>query len=345
MSMIGDLIKWIISLFGRSRALPETSVVVVKSADGADLVRVDDELLWADRHNTNVPRNAWTDDFGPLAGPRAFEDFVFHQQEFDELRAGDPLEAEKRVLSYGYRSVGQYFRVRTTMMKHHGTPRGPMVSDTTFSSQAFMTAVMRAGQRKLQARQQAKVAASPGILAPIEGITVDQYALIAARAAQNPPQDQFLALLTQHELDVAAWNRVNSQWTDRMSKDTSGAIAGAYSKAFMGSGQGQSGGAGQAAAAAGWGGAAAGGAEPIPFEKLCEIQGAMGAWAKTGQDVNANLESQFNMRANDWSAASTWWMTQLMADMSRFTVYNKRVEEFEGRYMGPRKKADQDLRF
>lgn len=238
MGLIGHFIKWILSLFGPSRALPETSVVVVKSADGADLVRIDAELQWADRNNTNVPRNAWADDFGPLPGPRAFDDFVFHQQEFDEIRVGDPLEAEKRLLSHGYRSVGQYYRVRTTMMKHHGTPTGPMVNDATFSSQAFMAAVMRAGQRKLQARQQATIASNPGILAPIEGISVDRFALISARAAQNPPQEQFLALLAQHKLDVASWNRVNSQWTDRMSKDTSGAIAGAYSKAFMSSGQG-----------------------------------------------------------------------------------------------------------
>ena len=45
-------------------------------------------------------------------------------------------------------------------------------------------------------------------------------------------------------------------------------------------------------------------AEPIPFEKACEIQGAMTAWSNTGQDVNALLQSQFGMNAADWAAAT-----------------------------------------
>lgn len=75
-----------------------------------------------------------------------------------------------------------------------------------------------------------------------------------------------------------------------MSKDTTATIATIYGKAFMQSGQGQYDGAAQSAAATNWDGSAAAGAEPIPFETLCEIQGAMSAWAKTGQDVNALLK-------------------------------------------------------
>jgi hypothetical protein len=318
---------------------------IVRSADGADLIRDGDELQWVDRHDTNVPRQAWRDDFGPLAGPQALEDFLYHEREFDRVRSGDPVEAEKRILAYGYRSVGQFFRVRMTMHKYHATPTGPNLNECVVSSQAYVDAMMRADQRHLQQQHQATFAANPEILAPIEGITVDQYAAIAARAAQNPPQDQLLALLAQHNLDLAAWNRVSSQWTDRMSKDTTGAIATAYGKAFMGAGQGQFGAAGQAAATAGLGMGGAAGAEPIPYERLCEIQGAMSAWAKTGQDVNASLKSQFNMVAGDWSAASTWWMTQLMADVARFSDYQARVDTYERRYMGARPKADQDIAF
>ena len=72
----------------------------------------------------------------------------------------------------------------------------------------------------------------------------------------------------------------------------------------------------------------------FPFDKVCEIQGAMSAWSKSGQDVNALLKSTFDMNAMDFSAAHTWWLTQLTADLSRFTEYNAKIEELWKQHPG-----------
>ena len=126
-----------------------------------------------------------------------------------------------------------------------------------------------------------------------------------------------------------------------MSNDLTGTIAQIYGKAFMASGQGQFGAAGQAVK---FDGSAAGGPEPIPFELACEIQGATSAWSKSGKDVNALLQSHFQLRAVDWAAANSWWMSQLTADLSRFSEYNAKCDAYERRYAGERA-SDADLRF
>ena len=84
----------------------------------------------------------------------------------------------------------------------------------------------------------------------------------------------------------------------------------------------------------------------MPLEKCCEIQGAMSAWSKTGQDVNAMLAKTFHMNAQDFSAAHSWWLSQLTADLARFPRYNELCEHYEKQYMGAAPAApDSDLSF
>lgn len=320
---------------------------VYRLVPGAELIEMngDGHRRWNQRLDLDLPREQWRDEWGPLRGPSALDDFVFHEQVFDERNRTDPDAAEAALQKHGYAHVGHFYYVRATVLKHYGTPHGPSLHDASFSSQQYMNAVMAAAARKREGEQRAAVAANPGLLAPVEGVDVDTYALLASSAARQIGQDQFLALLAQHRLDVAAWERVNKTWTDRMSKDTTGAIATAYSKAFMSSPQQTYAAAGQAAAATGFDGSAAGGAEPIPFEKFCELSGAMSAWSKTGQDVNALLKARYDMTAVDYSTVSTWWLTQLTANLGRFNEYNQKVAWYEAQIAGAQPKHDQDLTF
>lgn len=323
---------------------------VIKQVDGAQLIEEDGETQWVDRVNKEIPRERWVDDWGPLASIADREarlvEFVYHEKNFDMTRDGDPLAAEQKIVGYGYRDVGHFFRVRGTVLKHYGVPQGPNVDDAIFSSQEFMNAAMKAGARMHGDTMQATAAANPELLAPVEGVSVELYAQIAARVAQSIPQDELLALLAQHGLDYATWDRASKVWNDRMSKDTTATIATIYGKAFMNSGQGQFGAAGQAYAATGFDGSAASGAEPVPFERFCEISGAMSGWAKSGQDVNALLKLKFGMVAADYSSVSTWWLSQLTADMSRFDEYNRKMEHYEKQYMGAAAAPqDNDLQF
>lgn len=384
MDFLKRLIDWILSLFGVKKAEPSPPMLqagahreqvraqalggldevegtdnihvhgesdsarVVKSTPGADLVEEDGETQWVDRVNKDVPRQSWRDVWGPLARlpqDQRLEEFVLHEREFDMARQGDPLDAERKLLAFGYSSVGEFYHVRTTILKYHATPQGPNVGDAIIDSQQYINAVMRADARRRDAQAASMAQQNPQLLAPVEGVTVELYAQIAARIAQGMQQQELLALLAQHKLDYPTWDRASKVWNDRMSKDTTATIATIYGKAFMGAGQGQFGGAAQATAATNYNGSAAGGAAPIPYEKACEIQGAMSAWSKSGKDVNALLKSKFGMVAADWAAANTWWMTQLMADVSRFDDWQKRCDAYEKQYADSTGKADSDISF
>lgn len=322
---------------------------VVKESEGAQLIEDDGEQQWVDRTNLEIPPHAWQDDWGPLGGKSAdtLSTFIFHEQTFDMTRSGDPLAAEQKLLSFGYRSVGHFYRVRATILKHYGTQHGPTLQESVFDSQEYMNAGMKAAQMQHQQTMNATLAANPELLAPVEGCTVEMYAEIAAKLASGLPQDQLMPLLASKGLDMPTWQRVNSVWTDRMSKDTTATIATIYGKAFMNTGAGQYGAAGQASAAINFmgGGAVAAGDAPIPFEKLCEVQGAMTAWATTGQDVNALLHRTFNMNAVDWSNCSMWWMSRMTADLRLMDDYTRKSGEFEQKYKASQPKHDQDISF
>lgn len=321
---------------------------VLEQRDGASLVEEDGEVQWVDRVDTDVPRERWKDEWGPLRGNEGsttLEEFCLHEMVFDHTRSTDPRGAEKKLQQLGYRDAGHWFKVRATVVKHFAQKTGPNVGDGVFGDQAYIDAGLRAAARKRDLDQAAVVAANPELLSPVEGVTVDMYAQLAARLAQGADQATFLGLLAQHGLDLATWERASGVWNDRMSKDTTATITTKYGQAFMSSGQGQFGAAAQQVAGATATGTAAGGGEPIPFDRNCEIAGAMQAWSETGQDVNAMLAEVFKMNAAEYSAASTWWFTQLTADFKRFDVYNKKVEEYKQRYLAGTKSAGGDIAF
>ncbi|MAQ16349.1 MAG: hypothetical protein CMN30_16360 [Sandaracinus sp.] len=323
---------------------------VVIRQNGASLIRDEDDgsELWVDTTDKEVIAANWQDDWGPLGGPNdeSLVEFLYHEKNFDMAHEGDPRAAQEKLQGFGYQDVGHMFRVRTTILKHFGTAGGQTLDSYVFQSQQVMSAAMKAAQRMHQDTMSATAAANPEIVEPIEGVSVELYAQISAKAAQGMDMAQLEQELASHGLDKATWDRASAGWMQRMQNDTTATIATIYGQAFQSAGQGQFGAAGAAHAATGYDGTAAGGAEPIPFEKACEIQGATSAWSKTGQDVNALLQQTFQMNAADWAAANSWWMSQLTADVARFDEYNKKVEMYETQYMGAAAApTDQDIAF
>ncbi|MEZ4247721.1 MAG: hypothetical protein R3B99_05725 [Polyangiales bacterium] len=323
---------------------------VLVQRDGAALIEDEDDgdNVWIDQVNKDIPRQAWVDDWGPAgSGPtdEALTTFLMHEMVFGMEHQSDPHNAEQKLIGFGYRDAGHFYKVRATVMKHFADYHGPNLGDCVFQSQRVMSASMKAGQMMHQANMQQSMQADPALVAPVEGVTMEQYAQIQARAA-SLSQDQFAALLAEQGMDMAKWHRVSNEWNTRMQNDTTHTLVTIYGQAFQSAGQGQFGAASAAHAATGYDGTAAGGPEPIPFEKCCEIQGAMSAWSKTGQDVNAMLAKTFNMNAQDFSAAHSWWLSQLTADLARFPRYNELCEHYEKQYMGAAPAApDSDLSF
>jgi hypothetical protein len=169
---------------------------IVRSEKGADLVEEDGEQQWVERIDTDIPRAQWVDEWGPLntQAPTLLEEFVYHESTFDQTRSGDPLSAEQKLKGFGYHSVGHYYYVRNTILKHFGTPTGPNLCDSVFQSQEFSNAVMKAHARMRGDEQSAALSANPELLAPVEGVTLEIYANLCARMAQGMQQPELLVL-------------------------------------------------------------------------------------------------------------------------------------------------------
>jgi len=319
----------------------------IKRCDGAVLFKDEDdgEEIWSSTVNMEVPAAQFQDVWGPLSGPDDLGTFLFHETQFNMKMQGDALEAEEEIKGFGYKDPGEFFKVRATMLKHKGEG-GPLLEDMVFTGDDVMRAAMEGGHMHVQNMAQKGLEANPELLAPVDGVDLDTYAKLAATSASGMSEADFHKMLGEHGLDVAKWTKVNAEWSDRMSKDTSMAITTAYGKAFANVGAGKHGAAGQAAGNVMYSTQAAGGEEPVSFEKYCEIQGAQTAWSNSGQDVNAMLKQVFDMTAVDWSTMSMWWMQKMQAEPSLWNKHTELCEKYEKQYGGNAMAgADDDLSF
>jgi hypothetical protein len=270
------------------------------------------------------------DEWGPLNPHQvqnALEENWVHEQLLSEAMR-EPERHAGLLKALGYRDALQRAMTHATFQRYY---QDYMISAE--GQQLITRAAMRAMNERMKYATAA--AASGGILDPIEGVSLQVYAQIQQKAAASPPPEEFTQLLAQHQMDRVKWERVSKGWLDRMSTDTTGAVATEYSKAFMGGGQ--YGAAGAAAAnnmAAGQMGVAGpGGGEPMSFEKYCEICGAMQAWSKQGKDVNAGLSKHFNMSAMDYSNVANYWMQKAMADIPMFQRQTDLAAQYEQKYL------------
>lgn len=126
----------------------------VRSADGADLVAEGGRETWRDAFDLALGRDELQDHWGPLprdlsqlAGISAtLEAFTRHELVFrraEERQGGDA--AEQALLGLGYRSVGEFFAARATVLKHYGTPTGPTVAESVLDSADCHAATVKVG--------------------------------------------------------------------------------------------------------------------------------------------------------------------------------------------------------
>jgi hypothetical protein len=296
----------------------------------------------------DCPPQRWQDEWGPLS-QQQLDTFFFHLFEVEDNQP-DPGRQRQLLQQFGYRHREHYEWVKLTFLKYYGSANGGATLDSyAFVSNDAQSRMMAARMKQTQSKQSAVAAQNSEMLAPVEGVTVEQYAGIAARQATGLSMQDFQMLLAQNGMDQAKWDRVSGEWVRRMSLDTTATIATIYGRAFNSAGTGAFGQAGAAGAAAMQATAGsghmhvAGGGEPCTFEKYCEIGGAQQAWAASGKDVNAMLKHTFNISALDWSNMSSYWMTRMMADIAMMTRMTELQSYYAQQYAGA--KADQDLRF
>jgi hypothetical protein len=127
-------------------------------------------------------------------------------------------------------------------------------------------------------------------------------------------------------MDRPKWDRVSAEWMARMATDTTFAIANVYGAAFSGAGVGQFSGAAAHAAQVGVGGDLS--AEPMPFERYCEIEAAMGCASDRGEDVNGTLAA-FGLTAMEWGQLGAFWSKKMQQDAMG---YHRLYTEYSARY-------------
>jgi hypothetical protein len=281
---------------------------------------------------TAVPKHLENvDEWGPLnpSDPNFVESYWVHQLLL-QWSEREPGKHESTLKQLGYKEELHWQLVERTFMRHFGEYM------TTPEGQAILN---KAAMRAMNEQQKLAVgaAAAGGILDPIEGVSIAVYGALQVKQPSVSPQE-FQTLLAQHQMDQAKWERVAKGWIDRMSRDTTGAVATEYSKAFMSNQGGQFAAAGQASADVmsqgqmGLAGPAAN-AEPVSFERYCEISGAMQAWTKQGKDISAMLDRTFKISAMDVSTISVYWSQKMMADLSMFEKQTALMSRYEQQYL------------
>jgi hypothetical protein len=243
--------------------------------------------------------------------------------------SGSPLDPEEVLLIrvFGFRDGGHWEAFRGWGVASWAAHLGHDPTDLEFRLGGV--ARERIMREKAGAMTGQGGRAGGGGLDPVEGVTMEQWAHVQASLAGGGNID---ALIARAGMDRPKWDRVSAEWMQRMTTDTSGAIATAYGNAFAGASQGQYGGQAAHAAAVGVGGDLGG--EPVPFERFVEIQEAMSAGASRGYDANAVL-AHFGMSALDWSNVGMFWSKRMQQEAMKYhQLYNQYSEMYRARYSG-----------
>ena len=244
-------------------------------------------------------------------------------------------EGDQALAKYGYKGRQEWAHIQCTFFRYY-FGRGGQVPvgdvEVNMGDPAWMQAGMNARNKQGMAMRAAAAQANPELTAPVEGVTVEQWAAASAKMASCGNDAAAMnKALAQLNLDMAKYNRINMAFQQKMQGDTTGVIATIFGQAFS-QAQGVSG---------GWGlGTVDGSAQklgeaPVTFDKYAEINGAMSAWAQQGADVNAKLQAVFGINAAELSKYGSYWATKMQADVQLMTQYCELTDKYTAQYAGP----------
>jgi hypothetical protein len=209
------------------------------------------------------------------------------------------------IREYDIRDQRQGDRLIATAQRYapHQGQRQQFGYDLGNISQMQANALSQYEMQKMQNRAKNEL---KGELSPVEGVSLQDWALAQAKLASGGDLGQVMAQLG---VDGGRWERVSAEWMARMSRDQTATIATEYGKAFSNAGQGQFGASAQQGVAGMTNvGATQSQKPPITLEQWVEIQEAQSAASRRGQDVGAVL-AHYGMNPLAWSNASMWWST------------------------------------
>ena len=236
---------------------------------------------------------------------------------------GDELDPEEIVLikEFGFKNGGHWENFRNWTNEKWSQETGESPTNLEFR----MGGIAREKMMGAAIQQQS---GTGGLLEPVEGLTMDQWAQTNARIFGGGDANQLIAALG---IDKPKWDRVSAEWNDRMSKDTTFTITTAYGNAFTSAAQGATGAAAQNAVNQGVGGDLSD--EPVPYEKYVEIMVAMGAASQQGKDVDDAFFAQFGLKTIDWSNIGMFWSKKFQQNAEHYHALDvKYTAIYEAKY-------------
>jgi hypothetical protein len=163
----------------------------------------------------------------PPAQQIQIDELAYQMFEVEALPA-DNVARDELVRRWGYRDLVQFERVRYSFLKHWGTPMGPTLRHFLWDNSRAQPAMLRARERKEREKMNAHVAANADLVAPVEGVSLDDY----ARACLGAASGNFAAVLGELGMDMAKYERVAAGWNAKMAGDATGTVARLYGEAF-----------------------------------------------------------------------------------------------------------------
>jgi hypothetical protein len=252
-----------------------------------------------------------------------------HQFAIEE-KQGQGMEFHQAAQGIGY-TDGEHFRtvMAYCQAKWSYMGRNDDGEEEVLTKDEFTNGAINARMGQMQGMQAAAIAADPNLLAPVDGVTVEQWAAASAQLAglgNNATPQQVAAVFAKNGLDQQKYNAANEGWQAKMQGDTTGAIATKFGEAFAAA-QGQAGGYSMDQR----GGS---GPEPVSFERFVEIMAAQSAWAEQGMDVNAQLQAVFGINAAEYSRYSSYWSPKMATDVAMIRKYTELEAKYKAKYAG-----------
>jgi len=292
---------------------PAKAVVVPEpEAEELSLEEEADEEEVSAASTSDTPVGAWD--------PNDIDEFWMRVYAIEEAGNRSDEDLEVALKKYGLRDKAHFDEVRESFSSRFG-------DDPNFM-QAAINARTRAVKQQMAGRMEGEL---KGELAPVEGVTLEQWAWLMAKIAGGGNAAELLALA---KLEAPKWDRVSAEWNARMSRDTTATIATAYGQAFVASGPGPFAEAGKATAAAMLdpNKTGVGGKEPIPMERWIEITEAQSAASQQGIDASTVLTS-YGMTPADWGMAGGWWSQHFNANaMKLLPEYNRLSDKYKAKF-------------
>ena len=198
----------------------------------------------------------------------------------------------------------------------------------------------RSGQMERDMQKKTAAAASSGALAPVEGVSLEQWAAYNAAIVGGANTED---LLRGQRIDQARWARINEEWNARMSRDTSFVVAKVYGEAFQKASQGKYAAHVREATAARAANRDLQMEPPMPYEQYYELMLQQKYAGQQGKDPIASLKES-GLSVIDWTDLGTFMGYYFHRDGVRnHEKYRAIHERLDAKYAALNPGVDLDL--